>query len=124
MNSLLLAGLLCHLRVGQGSRVIVGQQTDEVRRLLEGLEAFVDFGEEAVGNILAQHHLAGRRRLVCRGGHDDLMRVMYENEVICARDLVDFRGKKIVRLSITDRMPFSAVLADVVEHIYTYAVHE
>jgi hypothetical protein len=41
-----------------------------MRRLLKGLEAFVDFGEETVGNVLAQHHLAGGRGLVGRGRHD------------------------------------------------------
>lgn len=41
-----------------------------MRRLLESLEALVNFGEEAVGNVLAQHYLAGGGRLIGRGRHD------------------------------------------------------
>jgi hypothetical protein len=41
-----------------------------VRRLLEGLEALMDFTEEVVGNVLAQHHLAGGGGFISRGRHD------------------------------------------------------
>jgi hypothetical protein len=71
VDSLLLAGLLRHLRVCQCGRVIIGQQADQVRRLLEGLEALVNFAEEVVGNVLAQHHLAGGGGFLGRGRHGD-----------------------------------------------------
>jgi hypothetical protein len=56
----------------------------------------VNFGEEAVGNVLAQHHLAGRGGLVDRGRHDgDCSELLFQIDVICAGEVnVDFGGKK------------------------------
>lgn len=59
-----------------------------MRRLLEGLEAFFDFGEEVGGNVLAQHHLARCRR---GGGsrHDgDLSKVWREVKIATQGDFM------------------------------------
>lgn len=68
---LFLASLLRPLRIHQCSGVIVGQEADQVRRLLEGLEPLLDLLEQAIGDVLGQHHLAGGRGGGCWGRHGD-----------------------------------------------------
>lgn len=65
-DSLLFTRLLRPLRIHQRRRIVVRQEADQVRRLLEGLDALRHFGEQAIGNVLGEHHLAGGR-----GGHGD-----------------------------------------------------
>jgi len=67
MDSLFLAGLLRPLRIHQSRRVIVSQEANQVRRLFESLDAFLDFAEQAIGDVLGQYHLAGGRSRGCSG---------------------------------------------------------
>lgn len=59
---LLLTSLLRPLRIHQRSRVIVGQEANQVWRLLESLEPLLDLLEQTIGDVLGQHHLAMGRR--------------------------------------------------------------
>ena len=68
---LLLTSLLRPLRIHQRSRVIVGQEADQVWRLLEGLEPLLDLLEQTIGDVFGQHHLAMGRRGGCWGRHGD-----------------------------------------------------
>lgn len=68
--SLFLTGLLRPLSIHARGRVIVGEEPDEVRGFVQGLQALLDLREQAVRNVLGEHHLAGGGRRFRRRSHE------------------------------------------------------
>lgn len=74
-NSLLLTRLLCPLRVHQRRGVAVRQEAHQVRWLLQRLHALLHLREQAIGDVLGQHNLAGGWGRLGGVGHECGMRI-------------------------------------------------
>lgn len=67
--SLFLTRLLRHLGIHQRRGVVVGKESHQVRRLLQGMDALLDLRKQAIGNMLREHDLARGRDRVRSGSH-------------------------------------------------------
>ena len=87
--SLFLTSLLRPLGIHQCRGVVVGEESHQVRCLLQGLEALLDLRNQAIGDMLGEHNLAGGRSRIRSGSHLCERKGMYQSNRVVSQYSTD-----------------------------------